>query len=360
MIGKDSILHVVPRLSPPACGVGDYADLLANELAAQTGMSSCFLLPKSSSSKTHSEKGFQIYPLERSSLIPVSASEVKSYSGLILEYSGYGYAKRGAPIWLVKAARKFRSENPNIRWITMFHELYASGPITSSAFWMRPIQKWVVRELCILSDVARTSCELMHQLLVPLPGSHVTLETPLAVFSNLGEKPVYSPWRNREPNFVIFSSNLGGANPLDSFWDQLKRDLERLNVHHVTIIGKPVIAPTWSDSAFNQPGLLSADEISQILQVSAYGYVVLSPLYLAKSGIFAAFAAHGVVPVIPDAGESLPDGLHEGVHYLCPKRLKQNTDVTLTENISKSIWNWYSGHSIANTAKAYAMNLLPD
>ena len=359
MIGKDSILHVVPRLSPPACGVGDYADLLANELAAQTGVSSCFLLPKSSSSKTHSEKGFQILPLDRRSLIPTSACAEKSSLGLILEYSGYGYAKRGAPVWLVKAARKFRSENPHIRWITMFHELYASGPITSSAFWMRPIQKWVVRELCNLSDVARTSCERMHQLLVPVSGSNVILEAPLAVFSNLGETPVHPAWRNREPRFVIFSSNLGGANPLDSFWDQLKRDLERLNVHQVTIIGKPVITPKWLDITFTQPGLLSAEEISQILQLSTYGYVVLSPLYLAKSGIFAAFAAHGVVPVIPDAGESLPDGLREGVHYLCPKRLKKNSEVILTEDINKSIWNWYSGHSIANTAKAYAMNLLP-
>jgi hypothetical protein len=338
--------------------VGDYADLLANELAAQTGINSLFLLPNSSLSKTQSIKGFQIYPLDRSSLIPTSACLEKRAAGLILEYSGYGYAKRGAPVWLVKAARKFRSENPNIRWITMFHELYASGPITSSAFWMRPIQKWVVRELCNLSDVARTSCELMHQLLVPVSGSKVILEAPLAVFSNLGETPVHPAWRNREPRFVIFSSNLGGANPLDSFWDKLKRDLEMLNVNRVTIIGKPVITPQWANITFTQLGLLSAAEISQILQVSAYGYVVLSPLYLAKSGIFAAFAAHGVVPIIPDAAESLPDGLHEGVHYLCPKRLKKNTDAILTEGISKAIWNWYSSHSIATTAKAYAMNLL--
>jgi hypothetical protein len=279
-------------------------------------------------------------------------------AGVVLHYSGYGYAKRGAPLWLVAAVRRFRSLCPETRWITMFHELHASGPVTSSAFWMQPLQRWVVRRLCQLSDVARTSNEIMHRILEPMVGPRTVLCPPLPVFSNLGESAERTPWSQREHRLVIISSNLGGGDPGGRFWERLRLDLHLLGIQQVTLVGRPLQPPAWPEVTFSQPGFLDAAEAARLLRSSTYGYAMLSPLLLAKSGVFAAFAAHGVVPVLPEAEAVLPDGLSSGTHFLCPQRMSGAVESLPMDTLSEAIWQWYHPHNLAHTAAAYAKDLL--
>ena len=124
----------------------------------------------------------------------------------------------------------------------------------------------------------------------------------------------------------------------------------------VTIIGRPVELPLWAGIKFTQQGFLNKTDVSLCLRSSAFGYVVLSPLYLAKSSIFAAFAAHGVVPVIPGAAESLPDGLRRRTHYLCPQS-ESSSEIWNEEHVSHNMWNWYQDHNVARTTAVYAEDI---
>src|SRR5689334_2919068 len=52
---------------------------------------------------------------------------VKSDCTLVVHYVCYGYQRRGCPVSLIRSLRSLRSSR-HFRMISVFHELYASGP----------------------------------------------------------------------------------------------------------------------------------------------------------------------------------------------------------------------------------------
>ncbi|MFZ4728709.1 MAG: glycosyltransferase family 1 protein, partial [Pseudanabaena sp.] len=69
-------------------------------------------------------------------------------SPVLLHYVGYGYAKRGCPVWLVDGIQRWKNLYPDRLLVTMFHELHASGtPPWTSSFWLSPLQKNLVTRL---------------------------------------------------------------------------------------------------------------------------------------------------------------------------------------------------------------------
>jgi hypothetical protein len=120
-------IQIVPRRSQ-SCGVSDYASRLAIAINDLHAVSSRV-------------RNFSIREQPLLANFPIYSQAPHSLA-LLLHYSGYGYAKRGAPFWLLRAMRHFRCEHPSVPWMTMFHEVAASGPINTSAFWMRPKSKF--------------------------------------------------------------------------------------------------------------------------------------------------------------------------------------------------------------------------
>jgi hypothetical protein len=74
---------------------------------------------------------------------------------------------------------------------------------------------------------------------------------------------------------------------------------------------------------------------------------------LAKSGVFAGYCAHGVVPVIARHFPGQVDGLEDGVHVLSP-RTATAAQASGLEPISIAAWRWYSGHRLHDHAALYA------
>ena len=75
---------------------------------------------------------------------------------VILHYVNYGYQARGVPFYLRRFARQLRGQLRG-RWLTTFHEIYASGPPWKSEFWLRPFQVKIARDLIDLSDACFVS-----------------------------------------------------------------------------------------------------------------------------------------------------------------------------------------------------------
>src|SRR2546429_764945 len=160
------IIQIVPYLPPTLSGVGDYAFLLAQELRRAHGIVTRFIvaepdrengIEKAESGKRKVESEVDGFPVHR--LIQRSADEllrVLSADGMtptvLLHYVGYGYEKRGCPFWLVNGLEQWRKGESDRRLVTMFHELFASGPPWRSSFWTSPLQSRLAARPSMVSD----------------------------------------------------------------------------------------------------------------------------------------------------------------------------------------------------------------
>src|SRR5262249_1765432 len=106
---------------------------------------------------------------------------------VVLHFSGYGYQKRGVPVWLVQGLQIWSRRAGRVPLLTIFHELYASGRPWQSAFWVSPLQKQIMRSILKLSSAAITPTDLCSKMLSEWRDGDATEITTMPVFSNVGE-----------------------------------------------------------------------------------------------------------------------------------------------------------------------------
>src|SRR5436190_4361149 len=146
MPARDTVLQIVPHLPGTFDGVGDYALNLARALSADHGITSTFLVATTTSAT--SKDGYAVISV----LNPAASAELAGrHEHVILHYANYGYQARGVPFRLRTFAKHLRPQLRG-RWVTMFHELYASAPPWSSAFWLRPSQVRIARDVIDVSS----------------------------------------------------------------------------------------------------------------------------------------------------------------------------------------------------------------
>ncbi|HSG40281.1 MAG TPA: glycosyltransferase family 1 protein, partial [Thermoanaerobaculia bacterium] len=124
------IVQVVPRLPPPAEGVGSYALELARALAERHGTETLF----------HAASAHP--PSHRAGALEEALEEARP-SAVLLHYVNYGYQQRGCPVWLLHTLRRWRRGGTGRRLVTVFHEVYATGPPWRSSFWTMPLQRGI-------------------------------------------------------------------------------------------------------------------------------------------------------------------------------------------------------------------------
>ena len=112
------LLHILPRIPPAICGVGDQTTYLADALLQEHGIESHFLPAGHELGAPHE-------------LRPKLQAQFEAIDAVTIQYSCYGFQKRGIPFHLVNAIKHLRQSHPKLPVLTMFHELAASGPITS-------------------------------------------------------------------------------------------------------------------------------------------------------------------------------------------------------------------------------------
>ncbi|MGV3660324.1 MAG: hypothetical protein ACO1TE_09060 [Prosthecobacter sp.] len=233
----------------------------------------------------------------------------------------------------------------------MFHELFAYGPPTSSSFWLSPVQRWVAASLAKLSDRLITNRAASAKWLeahVPSQRGQIRVSP---VFSNLGEVLDAPLPTRREKHMVFFGYQ---AELWDADFGGLRRVIEVVKPSQVTILGRSAEIPVevFGDITVTRTGWLSAEEVSSILRTARWGLVAYNPDYLGKSGLLAAFMAHGVVPLLVEGHLPLSEGLQRGVHVVAVKDL--SVAPPGVDSISTAGAQWYLPHNRANTAKVFA------
>lgn len=266
------VLQIVPRLPPPEEGVGSYALCLERALAGH-GISTSFLT---------AEEGGLARRLERAEA-----------DAVLLHYANYGYQRRGCPFWLPGALRRRGTR----RLVTVFHEIYATGPPWRSSFWTQPFQRRIAAAVARTSDALITSLDLYVRRIGPAAAPEKTSVTP--VFSTVGEPREVPPASSRARRMVVF----GGRGARGRAYGEMRRDLaaacRALAIEEIADVGPPL--ERTEDAVAGVPvrrrGLLPAEEVGALLCDSLAGFVAYPAFFLPKSTIFAAYCAHGVLPV---------------------------------------------------------------
>lgn len=357
------VTSIITRLPPAIDGVGDYALNLALRLRKDFDIETHFIVGDPTWTGATEIEGFlinQVSGCSANALLSLLPSNSQQPVTVLLHYVNYGYAKRGCPIWLVDGLQRWRSASVDRSVVTMFHETYASGPPWTSSFWLSPLQRNLAARVARLSDRCLTSREGYAKRLYELSLGKQTQIPTLPVFSNLGEPDGVPPLAERDRRVVVFGSPSNRLRVYRESFAELELTCQRLGIKEILDIGP---SDNLTLSAVNgvpvvQIGQRSAAEISSILLNSIAGFFDYNPDFLAKSGIFAAYCAHGLLPVSPQCSTLPGDGIEAGKHYWMPNGsttgLKELQDL---QAIADHAYTWYQTHNLSVQARVFFRHL---
>jgi hypothetical protein len=254
---------------------------------------------------------------------------------------------------LVKGLEDWRQGGDNRYLVTMFHELYAFGSIWTSQFWTSPFQRSLASRLVCLSDRCLTSQQGYAEIIQKLSrGKHQQVPT-LAVFSNVGEPKNLTSLTERQRRLVVFGNCGSRSRVYQRSLSGLARTCRELEITEIVDIGPMLdftIEPVNGISVTCR-GIISAPEISQILSTSMVGFFDYYLECLAKSGIFAAYSAHRLLPVGIWYEAKDMDGLQRNKHYWLGDRYQQQMSLCSGQIIADNAYAWYNQHNLSLQAR---------
>jgi hypothetical protein len=357
-----TVIAIVPRLPPAIDGVGDYALNLARQLRKDFNIQTHFIVGNSTWQGAAEIEGFTISQIiDNSANILVNVlSNYHSSSPVLLHYVGYGYAKRGCPVWLVDGLQRWKSLYPKSNLVTMFHEISASGPPWTSAFWLSSLQKDLAARLTKLSDRCITSTQDYAEKLYKLAANQKFDIISLPVFCTIGELDYAPPLVNRTKRLVIFGHKNSRTQVYQECLTPLQQICQSLNIQEICDIGAStgLVLSDMIGIPCVEKGITEAAEISKIFKDSIVGFLNFPPpTYLAKSTIFAAFCAHGLIPCMVSGSKTPIDGLESGKHYFSTSNQISQISLEIGQQIANNAYNWYQNHSLSAQAKVFAICL---
>lgn len=356
------IISIVTGLPPTTDGVGDYALNIARQLQKHFGIETHFIVGNPLWDGVSHIERFPVRQVAEHSIVSLSSAlqnNSQEISTILLHYVGYGYAKRGCPFWLVNGLHRWRRENKNRFLITMFHELYATGPIWASSFWLSSVQKNLAIRLSRLSDRCFTSEERYAQILHQFTLGKQAKIPNLPVFSNIGEPEQVPPLAQRPRRLVVFGSSSNRQRVYQRSLASLERCCQELEIEEILDIGPPINLDFSSVKGIPvvKTGKITALEISTILLSSIAGFFDYNTDYLAKSTIFAAYCAHGLIPIGIFYSELEFNGLSAGKHYWLADRPRGRLNLEVAQAIADNAHAWYQNHNLSVHAQTFATQL---
>lgn len=336
------LLHVTPQTPPAVCGLGDYAATVSARVQQVRPDIRCVYLaadPRRAIVQTRNRKAEWFWQ-QALRLLGSSSGPI------VLHYSGYGYDPNGAPSWLADALEKRPPELHNVRVVTFFHELFATGWPWERSFWLSKSQRRVAARVALASDTLLTNRAASAAWLESTTGRPIGSVPHLPVPSNVGEPESVCPLIDRPPQAAIF----GGAKRKEAFLagrgaHRTAEICNRFGLTRLVDIGAKCHPDqkTFQTAGIElvEAGYVPKDEVSRILMQSRVGLVSYFAGYLEKSGVFAALTSHGVAVLGDDRTES-------EVAALLGVREHPTSDSELTNRAERGLAWSKTGHSLVH------------
>jgi hypothetical protein len=344
-----TLLQIVPKVPGGIDGVGDYALTIAKKLRGDFGCDTVFASFKTSSPTNAA--GFEVLSLDR-----LLDEPSRKYDHVLLHYVNYGFQKRGVPFRLLSILRELRRQRHG-KLVTIFHELYASGPPWTSVFWLQPLQIHLAKSVGRLSDACIVSSDnFRRELQRMVPSAQIELHP---VPSGLGEPSLSSDQiSNRDPHhWAIFGGTALVERSLRTFRRLLPRIPDSIAPEKLFVLGgedNPVARSLLVDLAveFDYRPRIAAADASEILKACSFGWFNyfhrpdVETSVILKSSAFASACAHGVIPVFPHRGSaiSLDGDRLPGPFFVASDRC-EIPGAGDRAGIAAGIYDWYQRHA---------------
>jgi hypothetical protein len=355
-----NLTAIIPRLPPVVDGIGDYALSLARLLRDNVGISTRFIVTDPAWTGPDCVEHFEVRQLTSHSadeLLNLLSANSSTSDPVLLHYEGYGYAQRGCPVWLVTALERWRQEKNERRLVTMFHELYATGPPWRSSFWLSPVQKNLTTRLAKLSDHHLTSLELNARILARMVPEIAQSIHHLPVFSSIVEPQTSCPLNERRKRLVVFGTRGRRIKVYRRSSEALNQICDALEIEEVVDIGASIDHD--STAKLQAPvvwcGPLPQEEVSEILLDSMAGVIDYPPAFLAKSTIFAAYCSHRMIPIVAADGDGpSADGLEANSHYWTTQAPASRINLGEGQAVADRALDWYTEHNLSAHSRMFA------
>jgi len=356
-----AVVHLTPELRPMIGGIADYAAILGGAMTKRDMPQ--YYLVAGHAAPAHRQGIRAQFP---EALVLDSTTSNDLFRGLLefeaetilLHYSGYGYAPRGAPFWLVERLERWKKFRTHHRLAVMFHETWANGLPWESSFWLSPLQRWCISRIARLADAVVTNTKYYHSRLEPLirPGTPIQVQP---IFSNIGEPDAVPAFAERESVCVLFGRGTTRRRTNERF-RRYFNELRLLGIERLIEIGvEPEITAEleWPFPVVSL-GPRKTSEISAVMARVKYG-LVDCPVHVAgKSGVLAALAAHGIVPIHPE-GEGTFEGLEFGRDTVNISAVTRSSDwPTAQAPDGASVRAWYRKHRLDRQVSETWLRLL--
>jgi hypothetical protein len=354
------IISIVTGLAPRIDGVGDYALSLARLFRTELSVDTHFIVGDPGWNGSESVEGFGVTKLQGRSqarLLNALNAKAQSAATVLLHYSGYSYATRGCPVWLIDGLEQWRKQSGERRLVTVFHELYAKGPVWTSAFWLSPLQKHLAARLARLSDHYVTSSNHYAEMICRWGNGGHAEPRSLPIFSNIGEPREVLPLSERSRRLVVFGTRGRRVEIYRRSASELNHICQRLGIEEIIDIGRPVGLDI--SRVVHVPvrtcGELPNREVSELLSGAVAGMIDYPPIILSKSGIFAAYCAHRMIPIVAAYGDAKPaDGLEPRKHYWLSDTGSEKLSLAVGQTVADKAFRWYQAHNRSAHVKSFA------
>lgn len=309
------LIQVTPQFPPDVDGLGEFALHLGNALLKQSGILSEFIVWRSAQDSNSAtiagpHRIERLTEQSRDMFDKTLESKVKNSTApvLLLHYTSYSYSKEGLPWWLPGVLHRFKASGGRV--VCFFHELYAKGRFPNKTWMGSWLQKRIFRQILALSDAAITSNEGYLEEI----RSNNTKHCPLvltAIGSNVGELNALVPLATRSRRLVIFGLWVTRLRLYERHMEVIKKLVELLQIDEIADVGNiddpaPMLKQAKSELGERMKiyGRLPASELSALLADSMVGIANYNYSLRSKSGVVAAYQAHGVPCVLfPPIGE---------------------------------------------------------
>jgi hypothetical protein len=355
---RSTVIQLISRRTAEPDGVADYALALARAWRNSKGANTVFLsaTPLSEAIPLEDEWKTVCVPERKAQALSDTIEKLSAdrrTQAVILHFSGYGYEKRGVPVWLAAGLRLWK-RRASVPIITIFHELYATGRPWQRVFWISPFQKQIARQILHLSSAAITPTNFYKRRLSDWQPRSPREISVLPVFSNIGEPGCGTAPYARRPTAVVFGL-AGVENYLYGLYrSQAERMISALGIKEIIDIGLRLspVPRSLAGAPVVSTGVLPSNAISELLQGARFGLIAYPVDFIAKSGVFGAYAAHGVVPIVFSNEDGTHDGLQPEECFIDGLRLEADADAQDLNSIQRKLFTWYSCHSVQVQANA--------
>jgi hypothetical protein len=303
---KQRVAFIVPRMPPSVDGVGDYTCQLLRHSARLND--SIILVENNTYVSKQYLPEHLILELPKSSVHFLSLLDLYNINTLILQYSAFGFSKRGCPLSLLKNIKNWSEKHPNNRLIVMIHELWYITKPWKYGFYLQLLHQYLLLLTLKQATTVFTSTDgYCSTLRTKLPTTQIAA---LPVGSNIVPKTQPSTLDKIRNTWILFGKQANRVSALQDFASWLPKLYEAGLLIQLSVVG-----PTDNESLSElenrllhsllppdkvvQFGALASVKLSNLMSSCEYGIFAQTPLSWQKSTIFMAYAAHCIEVVAP-------------------------------------------------------------